>query len=148
MKSLDTKMDLEFRLTELTESQIGKLRSATGKELPFAADVLSGRVKFWECVHDGRVVGHCIGNSSTGEILGLSVDHSYRRRGIGRKLLSLVVDLLHADGVQRIWLTVSQSDPSVPALRFYQAVGWRETRDDPATGDLILELPISSGADS
>jgi ribosomal protein S18 acetylase RimI-like enzyme len=140
-------MDLEFRPTELTEAQIEKLRSATGKDLPFAADVLSGRVKFRECIHDGRVVGHCIGNSATGEILGLSVDHSYRRQGIARKLLSLVIDLLRADGVRRIWLTVPASDPSVPALQFYRTVGLRQTGEDPSTGDLILEPPIITSGD-
>jgi ribosomal protein S18 acetylase RimI-like enzyme len=137
-------MDLQFRATQLTEARIQQLRAATGKDQPFAADVLSGRVKFRECVHDGRVVGHCIGNSATGEILGLSVDHSYRRQGIARKLLSLVVDLLRADGAQRIWLA-APSDPTLPAYRFYRAVGWHPTGTHLADGDEIIELHITNG---
>jgi hypothetical protein len=81
-----TAMDLEFRPTKMTEADIQQLSAATGKDQPFAADVLSGRIKFRECVHEGRVVGHCIGSSVTGEILGLSVDHSYPRQGTARKL--------------------------------------------------------------
>ena len=61
-------MDLEFRQTKLTDADIRKLQAAAASE-PFAADVLSGWVKFRECVHDGRVVGHCIGNSRTGGYL-------------------------------------------------------------------------------
>jgi ribosomal protein S18 acetylase RimI-like enzyme len=109
--------------------------------------VLSGRLKFRECVHDGRLVGHCIGNSATGEILGLAVDHRYRRQGIARTLLSQVVDLLHADGVGRIWLKMSSADPDVPALLFYRALGWRQTGEDTSTGDLILEPPINTSGE-
>jgi ribosomal protein S18 acetylase RimI-like enzyme len=138
-------MDLEFRPTQLNGSRIQTLRAATGKDLPFAADVLSGRVKFRECVHDARVVGHCIGNSATGEIIGLSVEHSYRRQGIARKLLSLVVDLLRAEGAQRIWLVVP-SDPSLPAYQFYRALGWRPTGKHLADGDEIIELPSPRAA--
>ena len=137
-------MDLEFRPTQLTEARIQMLRAVTGKDQPFAADVLSGRVKFRECVHDGRVVGHCIGNSATGEIIGLSVDQSYRRQGIARKLLSLVVDLLLADGVQRIWLE-APSDSTLPAYRFYRALGWQPTGQHLADGIEIIELPITNG---
>jgi ribosomal protein S18 acetylase RimI-like enzyme len=132
-------MELEFRPTQLTEAEIRHLRAATGKDLPFAADVLSGRVKFRECLHDGRVVGHCIGNSATGEVLGLSVDHGYRRHGIARTLLSLVVDLLRADGTQRIWLA-APTDPTQPAYQFYRALGWRPTGKHPADGLEIIEL--------
>jgi len=138
-------MDLEFRQTKLTDADIRKLQAAAAKE-PFAADVLSGRVKFRECVHHGRVVGHCIGNSTTGEILGLSVDHSYRRQGIARKLLSLVVELLRADGARRIWLA-APSDSSLPAHEFYRALGWRQTCEERSTDEVILELPLDNGGD-
>ena len=71
-------MELEFRPYQLTNADTRHLRAGATENAPsFAADMLSGRVKFRECVHDGRVVGHCIGNAATGEILGLSVDHSY-----------------------------------------------------------------------
>jgi ribosomal protein S18 acetylase RimI-like enzyme len=132
-------MDLEFRPYQLTDPDIRHLRAVTGKALPFAADVLSGRVKFRECVHDGRVIGHCIGNAATGEILGLSVDHAYRRQGIARKLLSQVVDLLRADGAGRIWLA-APSDSTLPAYRFYRALGWQPSGEQLAGGDEILEL--------
>jgi ribosomal protein S18 acetylase RimI-like enzyme len=137
-------MDLVFRPIQLTEDRIKKLRAARGKDSAFAADVLSGRVKFRECVHDSRVVGHCIGNSATGEIIGLSVEQSYRRQGIARKLLALIVDLLRTDGAQRIWL-VAPSDPSMPAYRFYRASGWHPTGEHLADGDEVIELRLTNG---
>lgn len=132
-------MDLEYRPMILSDADIQRLRAAAGKAQAFAADVLSGRVIFRECIHDGRVVGHCIGNSSTGEIIGLSVDHRYRRRGIARKLLTLVVDLMRADDALRIWLSVPR-DTTLPAHHFYRALGWRQTGEEPSTGDVILEV--------
>jgi ribosomal protein S18 acetylase RimI-like enzyme len=138
-------MDLKFRPTQLTEAHIGHLRAATGKDLPFAAHVLTGRIKLRECVHDGRVVGHCVGNSATGEILGLSVDHSYRRQGIARKLLSQVIDLLCADGARRIWLA-APCDSTLPAYHFYRALGWRRTGEHLASGDEILDLQIANSS--
>jgi|HubBroStandDraft_1064217.scaffolds.fasta_scaffold03338_4 ribosomal protein S18 acetylase RimI-like enzyme len=142
-----TAMDLQFRPTKLAEAYIRQLRAATGKDQPFAADVLSGRIKFRECAHKGGVVGHCIGNSVTGEILGLSVDHSYRRQGIARKLLSLVVDLLRAEGARRIWLAAPR-DPTLPARQFYRALGWRQTGENHSSGDVILELSAADGGDT
>ena len=133
-------MDLQIRPTQLTESMIQELRGATGKDASFAANVLSGRIKFMECVDDALVVGHCIGNSATGEIIGLSVEPSYRRKGVARKLLAQVVDLLRDDGAQRIWLA-APSDSTLPAYRFYRAMGWQPTGEHPTDHDEILELP-------
>jgi ribosomal protein S18 acetylase RimI-like enzyme len=138
-------VELRFRPTQLTESMIQELRGATGKDASFAANVLSGRIKFMECVDDALVVGHCIGNSATGEIIGLSVEPSYRRKGVARKLLAQVVDLLRGDGAQRIWLA-APSDSTLPAYRFYRAMGWQPTGEHPTNHDEILELPSSSAA--
>jgi ribosomal protein S18 acetylase RimI-like enzyme len=135
-------MELEFRPYQLTDADAQHLRGVAKENASFAADMSSGRVKFRECVHDGRVVGHCIGNAVTGEILGLSVDHSYRRQGIARKLLSLVVDLMRADGAQRIWLAAPSNSTS-PAYQFYRALGWRPTGEHAVPGDEILELSIA-----
>jgi hypothetical protein len=82
-------MEFEFRPRQLTEAEISRMHSAVGKDQPIATDVLNGRVKFGECVHDGRVVGHCLGNSVTGEILGLSVNRSYRRFSLVQGLFRL-----------------------------------------------------------
>lgn len=92
----------------------------------------------WECVRDSRVLGHCIANSITGEIWGLSVDPGDRRQGIGRRLLTLAVEALRATGATRIWVEVP-SDPVLPAYGFYRAVGWVPTGQYANDGSEILE---------
>jgi GNAT superfamily N-acetyltransferase len=95
-------------------------------------------MELWECVHESQVVGHCNANRSTGEITGLQVIHSYRRRGIGKRVLALVVSRLQAAGMQRVWLSLPR-EPRPPAYDFFLAVGWRPTGERTAQGDDILE---------
>ncbi len=90
-------------------------------------------------MHDSQVVGHCNGDSATGEILGLAVVFAYRRQGIGRRLLSSLVISLRNAGAKRIWLTTS-ADPASSAYGFYRAVGWVPTGERSENGDEILEL--------
>jgi ribosomal protein S18 acetylase RimI-like enzyme len=131
-------MDLEFR-----ESQLLETWHRVNGDKPMPANLLT--LKSWECVHDSRVVGHCTADTATGEIVGLSVDHGYRRQGIARKLLSHIVDLLCAQGAGKIWLAVPR-DSMLPAHHFYRALGWRPATEHPTGGDEILEFPIRRAA--
>jgi GNAT superfamily N-acetyltransferase len=108
---------------------------------PVPADVASGRIRSWECVHDSRVVGHCVGDSLTGEILGLSVLPDYQGKDIAKTLLGFVVEWLRASGVKRIWLT-SSSDPNLRAYGFYRALGWTPVSTPIGDGVEILELRL------
>ncbi len=123
-------MDLEYRDANLQEAWI----SAHG-DGAVPPEVLA--LRSCNCAHNTRVIGHCTANVVTGEVIGLSVDHGYRRRGIARKLLSNLVGLLIAEGVRRIWLA-APCDPSVPAYHFYRALGWRLTGDRLISGDEVL----------
>jgi ribosomal protein S18 acetylase RimI-like enzyme len=138
-------VDLQIRPTKLTDSMVQELRAATGKDASFAADVLGGRVKFLECVDDALIVGHCIGNAATGEIIALSVEPSYRRKGVARKLLAQVVDLLRDDNARRIWLAAPR-DSTLPAYGVYRAMGWQPTGEHPTDREEILEHPSSRAA--
>jgi GNAT superfamily N-acetyltransferase len=152
-------MKLQFRETPLTEikSRLGirdMEREIRSRDLlakfgitvpPIAADFLNGRIRSWECIHDSKVVGHCIGDSATGEILGLSVTRDYEGQGIGKKLLSLVVGWLRTTDAKRIWLA-APSDPAVRAHGFYRAVGWRPTGERNEYGDEIVEFPLDSAS--
>ena len=99
-------MNLEFRKARL-QDQWHRLNG--DKPMPASALTLLS----WECVHDFKVVGHCTADMATGEIIGLLVDHSYRR----------------------------PCDPTLPAHQFYRALGWRPTGERLANGDEILETP-------
>jgi len=129
-------MELEFR--EARPTDYGAIVNER------AAAALSGAwLRIAVCIHDSCIVGHCVGDSKTGEILGLSVQPAYRRQGIAKRLLSLVVDWLRAAGVKRIWLD-APADTALPAHGFYRALGWRPTGDRSESGSFsteILELP-------
>jgi ribosomal protein S18 acetylase RimI-like enzyme len=133
--AIEVSMDVEFR--EARPKDYERISDE-------AAELFSsGRIKIWVAVHAAGEVGHCEGDSETGEILGLSVIPSHRRQGIGKRLLSLVVERLRAAGAKRIWLD-APSIPASPAYAFYRALGWRptgeRTGDDTYPGE-ILELP-------
>ena len=67
-------------------------------------------------------MGHCTGDLTTGEIVGLAVAPAHQGLGIGRKLLSLVVDALRGTDVSRVWLA-APSDPTLRAYGFYAGAG-------------------------
>ncbi len=123
---------MEFREVRLQELWQG---IHPGEGVP--AEV--ARLKSRECVAEARSVGHCTGDSVTGEIVGLSVAPGYQGGEIGRKLLSLVVDALRSAGANRIWLA-APSDPKMRAYGFYRAVGWAPTGERTSDGSDILEL--------
>ncbi|MEJ0008882.1 MAG: GNAT family N-acetyltransferase [Steroidobacteraceae bacterium] len=112
-------------------------------DLPVPGAVLA--LRSWECLHESRVVGHCTANTTTGEIIGLSVDHGFRRQSIARRLLSRIVELLRAQGAGRTWLA-APCDATLPAHRFYRALGWRPTGELQGGTDEILEFPIGGAA--
>lgn len=60
---------------------------------------------------------------------GTFVSPRYRRRGVARTLLSEVLAHARAKSVRRINLTVYV--PNVPAVRFYQALGFRTHGSEP-----------------
>jgi ribosomal protein S18 acetylase RimI-like enzyme len=127
-------MQLEFRETRLTDHKSISEHAA--------AALSSGSLRMSVCLHDSCVVGHCVGNSTTGEIVGLSVQPDYQGQGIGKRLLSLVVGWLRAAGAERIWLD-APADPALRAYGFYRALGWRATGEQTQNGSFageILEL--------
>jgi ribosomal protein S18 acetylase RimI-like enzyme len=149
------KMNLEFREKRLADlnqfAHIGfaaEEQSSSARALllrlgiqipPTRADLLR-RITLWECAEESLVVGHCSGDLATGEVLSLSVRKDYEGRGIGRKLVSLVVRRLRAEGVQRVWL-VAPVAPALRAFGFYRALGWRSTGEQREADSEVLELP-------
>lgn len=123
----------ENALSRQTLAELGYTPEST------AADLLSGRIKGWVCVHNSRVVGFCSGRLGTGEVLVLAVLPEYEGRGIGKQLLARTVDALRSEKASRIWLAASPA-PLRRAYGFYRAQGWRPTGDRTAYGDEILVL--------
>ena len=150
-------MELEFRETQLTDlDALFELRGRT-RQNPLSREALAqlgitpqssaqeltaGNIWGSVCTHNSRIVGFCTGDIHTGEILVLAVLPDYEGHGIGKRLLSRVVNRLQATGARRIWL-IASADPTVRAHGFYRALGWQPNGERTANGDEILELHLA-----
>ena len=73
------------------------------------------------------------------EIVVLVVMPAFEGQGIGRHLLTHVVQHLRGLGHSRLFLGCS-ADPSVRSYGFYRRLGWRSTGEVDRHGDEVLEL--------
>lgn len=87
---------------------------------------------------DGELAGYCFGDRETGEIAVLALLPACEGKGIGKALLSLMVEEFKALGFKRLFLGCS-SDPKVRSHGFYRRLGWKPTGEIDAAGDEVLE---------
>lgn len=105
----------------------------------WANDIESGHLPGHVCTVDDRIVGYCFGDRRTGEIAVLAVLPRYEGRGVGKALLSRVVNDLRSCGFKRLFLGCSR-DSSHRSHGFYRHLGWRPTGAFDAHDDEVLEL--------
>jgi len=140
-RSADLKQFADIDAAAEEQSSSGRaLLLRLGIQIPPTRAELLKRIKLWECADESKVVGHCWGDLVTGEILSLGVVKDYEGRGIGRKLLSLVVGRLRAEGVRRIWL-VAPAASDRRAFGCYRALGWRPTGEKREGDSEVMEFP-------
>lgn len=101
---------------------------------------------------EGRVIGHGILSMGAGEahILNLCVQAEYRCLGVGRRLLTLLIDIARGAGMTDAFLEVRPTNTA--AIRLYLAMGFEQVgvrrgyyqavngREDAA----VLRLPLVS----
>ncbi|MFZ1661660.1 MAG: GNAT family N-acetyltransferase [Paracoccaceae bacterium] len=102
---------------------LDELREVYGITPESAAEALRTRQTGFLLEDQGEVVGFCIGDRLTGEVVVLALLPEYEGRGWGRQLLTLVHEVLIAEGHQTIWLWAS-ADPAVRASGFYARFGY------------------------
>ena len=77
----------------------------------------------------GMVVGQLLVSTSEGAfsllVEDLVVDHAFRGRGLGGRLLQLIADWGYHRGADRMQLLADKHNGS--ALEFYERMGWRRT---------------------
>jgi GNAT superfamily N-acetyltransferase len=105
----------------------------------WAQDIRSGELTGFVALSDQELVGYCFGHNTSGEIVVLALLPSFEGQGIGRRLLTMVVDLLHGLAHDRLFLACA-ADPNVRSHGFYRHLGWRSTGMLDERGDEILEL--------
>ena len=91
------------------------------------------------CIEQERTVGYCCADRNTGEVVVLALLPAWEGRGIGKKLLAMVVTDLANLGFRRLFLGCS-SDPKVRSYGFYRHLGWKSTGSFDANDDEVLEL--------
>jgi ribosomal protein S18 acetylase RimI-like enzyme len=115
------------------ESFFGDL--GLGGDLPsravFARDVAPHAIMLEE-VAAGAVVayGHFLVEGGVGHVLQVAVDHEWRRRGVGRALMTEIAARLRAQGCARWTLGVAADNAA--AVHLFETVGLRVVGADSA----------------
>ena len=105
----------------------------------WAEDIRSSRLCGFVAYSNEMLAGYCFGNTTTGEVVVLALKPEFEGQGVGKRLLSLVVEQLRQLGHTKLFLGCS-SDPTVRSYGFYRHLGWRSTGAADEHGDEILEL--------
>ena len=120
------------------------IRAARLASLGITAESSSKSIEVGEvighvCTDSGQIVGYCFGVRGTGEIQVLALLPDYEDLGIGKGLLSRVVEDLRSLGFKRLFLGCSKN-PAHRSYGFYRHLGWRSTGEVDSHGDEVLEL--------
>lgn len=115
-------------------------------ETLFADEVRNPLCRPMVARHDGRIAGYICASLviDEGHILDVAVHPLWRRRGLGRRLITETLDHLARQGCRRVFLEVRASHAEV--IRFYEQAGFRviQTRKcyyvSPIDDAVIMEL--------
>jgi GNAT superfamily N-acetyltransferase len=112
------------------------------------ANWLAGSTKGWLSESkDGNVVGFCMAESSTGELLVIALLPEFEGRGIGGSLMQCAEEWLAQAGCVRAWLT-TDFDPTLRAYGFYRHRGWTDWKLERGLRWMQLTLPRPQSASS
>ncbi|HYM35002.1 MAG TPA: GNAT family N-acetyltransferase [Steroidobacteraceae bacterium] len=130
-------IDLRGKTRENSIS-VERLRALGITHESWRGDVAAGNLPGCVCLEEGKIVGYCFGNKMTGEIAVLAFLPEWEGKGIGRRLLTMVVDDFAKLGFRRVFLGCS-SNPKVRSYGFYRHLGWKSTGSFDYANDEILE---------
>ncbi|HUZ94066.1 MAG TPA: GNAT family N-acetyltransferase [Edaphobacter sp.] len=134
-------IEKHFGLEELDREILGN---------PIGHIIEPGGFIYMACI-DGRAVGCCAlipEGAGVYQIAKMAVDEQHRRRGIGRKLLSHVIEEARAAGATL--LTLESSDKLTSAVHLYESLGFRHLppRQSPfVRANVFMELSLTQKRD-
>lgn len=105
----------------------------------WAQDIRTGELPGWVARRGGQLVGYCFGAAKTGEVIVLALLPEVEGKGLGKRLLQLVIEDLRSQGHTRLFLGCA-ADPGVRSHGFYRHLGWESTGTIDSHGDEVLEL--------
>ena len=124
-------MEIKIRLAEEKDisliAEIEKECFTTPESEESVRDVIENPVyEAFVAEADGEVVGHTITMTACGDtdILSVAVRPSFRRFGIGKKLMENILQNAEKNGVSGIFLEVRKSN--MPAISLYEKSGFEK----------------------
>ena len=140
---------------ELNEAWIEKyfgLEEADREVLgnPIGHVIEPGGFIYMACI-DGRAVGCCAlipEGAGVYQVAKMAVDEQHRGRGIGRKLLSYVIEQARAAGATL--LTLESSNKLASAVHLYESLGFRHLPPRPSPfvrANVFMELSLAQKRD-
>lgn len=104
--------------------------------IEFEISYKRNRRGFLVAVMNGKITGYIIAEVAKhfeprklrlikrGHLLNVAVDPEFRRWGIGKKLVEAIIEYLHEERAEDVWLEVRASN--LIAKKFYLAMGFKE----------------------
>jgi GNAT superfamily N-acetyltransferase len=87
-------------------------------------EFLTVRGKGWVCEINNIIVGFAIADLKEKNIWALFIHPEFEKKGIGKKLHSLMLDWYFTQTKESVWLGTA---PNTRAETFYRKQGWKET---------------------
>lgn len=86
-------------------------------------EYITNRGKGWVCEMDETIVGFAIADITGNNIWALFLHPDYEQKGIGKKLLHLMLNWYFTQTDKTVWLSTA---PFSRASLFYKMQGWKE----------------------
>jgi ribosomal protein S18 acetylase RimI-like enzyme len=110
----------------------------------WSGDVADGTLFGYLCLDDAKLAGYCFGDRASGEVVVLVTSPECEGKGLGKRLLDMVVKDFAQLGFKRVFLGCS-SNPKLRSYGFYRHLGWKSTGTLDKLRDEVLEyFPGSS----
>jgi ribosomal protein S18 acetylase RimI-like enzyme len=109
------------------------------------ADSLEKTTRGWVYEEAGRIVGFCMADRATGELLVIAVLPEFEGKGVGGGLMAQAEDWLAAAGCMRAWLT-TDVDTTLRAYGFYRKRGWTDWKIERDLRWMELDLRAARGS--
>lgn len=98
--------------------------------------------KGWVCEENSKILGFSIADTQGNNLWALFVYPEFEGRGIGQKLLKILLEWYFNQKKENIWLSTA---PNTRAEGFYRKFGWKEMGKQP-NGETRFEMTFRDWA--